>query len=68
MLILTRKVGESVIIGDDIKITVVEVNKHQIRLGINAPKNISIHREEIYKKIGEENALSSISSVIDLSN
>ncbi len=59
MLILTRKLGESVIIGDNIKITVVETNKHQIKLGIEAPKNVIIYREEIYKKIKGENALSS---------
>lgn len=66
MLILTRKLGESVIIGDNIKITVVEVNKQQIKLGIDAPKNIIVHREEIYDRIKEENKLASVSNVIDI--
>ncbi len=68
MLILTRKLGESVIIGDDVKITVVEVNKQQVKLGVDAPKNIIIHREEVYLKIKEENELASASNIIDLSN
>ena len=68
MLILTRKLGESVIIGDNVKITVVEVNKHQIKLGVDAPKNIAVHREEVHKKIKEENELSSASNIIDLAD
>ncbi len=68
MLILTRKLGESVIIGDDVKITVVEVNKQQIKIGVDAPKNIIIHREEVYLKIKEENELASTSNIIDLNN
>lgn len=51
MLILTRRVGETIIISDDITITVLGVKGNQIRIGINAPKNISIYREEIYQKI-----------------
>ncbi len=66
MLILTRKLGESVIIGDNVKITVVEVNKHQIKIGVDAPRNIAVHREEVYKKIKDENELSSASNIIDL--
>ncbi len=66
MLILTRKLGESIIIEDDIKITVVDIGKHQIKLGIGAPKNITINREEVFKKIKEENALSSTSKIIDV--
>ncbi|OGT88659.1 MAG: carbon storage regulator [Gammaproteobacteria bacterium RIFOXYB2_FULL_38_6] len=56
MLILTRRTNESVIIGDDIKITVLGTKGNQVRLGIEAPKNVSVHREEIYKRIqnGEE--------------
>jgi carbon storage regulator len=51
MLILTRKCGESIIIGEDITVTLLSVNGRQIRVGIAAPKNVSVHREEIYKKI-----------------
>lgn len=55
MLILTRKCGESIYIGDKIKVTVVEVRGNQIRLGIDAPKEYRIFREEIYRQIVEEN-------------
>jgi carbon storage regulator len=55
LLILTRKAGEAVAIGDDIQISVVEIKGTQVKLGIRAPKNIEVHREEIYLKIQEEN-------------
>ncbi len=55
MLILTRKPGESITIGDDIKIQVIEIKGKQVRLGIDAPKSYVIHREEIYIRIQEEN-------------
>lgn len=55
MLILTRKVGEAVAIGDDIQVSIVEIKGTQVKLGIQAPKNIEVHREEIYQKIQEEN-------------
>jgi carbon storage regulator len=51
MLILTRRIGESVVIGDDINITVLGVKGNQVRLGVNAPKDVSVHREEIYQRI-----------------
>lgn len=54
MLILTRRVGESVIIGDDITLTVLGVRGHQVRLGVDAPKDVSVHREEIYQRIQQE--------------
>ena len=54
MLILTRKSGESITIGDDVKITVIEVKGKQVRIGIDAPRNYIIHREEVYIRIQEE--------------
>jgi len=54
MLILTRRVGETVMIGDDVTITVLGVKGNQVRVGINAPKNIAVHREEIYERIKRE--------------
>ena len=53
-LILTRRVGETVMIGDEISATVLGVKGNQVRIGINAPKNVSVHREEIYQRILEE--------------
>ncbi len=66
MLILTRKLGESIIIEDNIKITVIDINKQQIKLGIDAPKHITINREEVAKKVQDENQLSSASMTIDI--
>lgn len=54
MLILTRRISESVIIGDDVKITVLGIKGNQVRLGIDAPKSVSVHREEIYQRIQGE--------------
>ena len=51
MLILTRKVGESVLIGNDISITILSVRGNQVKLGVEAPKEVSVHREEIYQRI-----------------
>ena len=51
MLILTRRVGETVMIGDDVTITVLGVKGNQVRVGINAPKHVAVHREEIYQPI-----------------
>jgi carbon storage regulator len=55
MLILTRRPGESLTIGDDIVVTVVSINGNQIRLGISAPREVRVLRDEIYKSISEEN-------------
>jgi carbon storage regulator len=54
MLILTRGIGETLIIGDDVTVTVLDVKGKQVKIGINAPKNLAIHREEIYEKIKQE--------------
>ncbi|MTC48940.1 carbon storage regulator CsrA [Providencia alcalifaciens] len=55
MLILTRRTGETVVIGDDVKVTVLGIKGCQVRIGIEAPKDTSIHREEIYLRIQAEN-------------
>lgn len=55
MLVLTRKVGESIIIGDNIEVKIVAIDGDQIKLGIEAPKNIKVYRQEIFKAIQEEN-------------
>ena len=59
MLVLTRKVDEKINIGDEIIVRVIEVNQGNVRLGIEAPRNISIYRQEVYEKIQEQNRLAS---------
>lgn len=54
MLILTRRISESVIVGDNVKITVLGVKGNQVRLGIDAPRDVAVHREEIYNRIQDE--------------
>ena len=66
MLILTRKPGESITIGDDIKIQVIEIKGKQVRLGIEAPKSYMIHREEVYIRIQEENKRAAEKSPVSL--
>lgn len=51
MLVLTRRVGESILIGDDIVVTVLELNRDQVRIGIRAPRSVTVHREEVYQEI-----------------
>lgn len=55
MLVLTRKAGESIVIGNEVVITVLEVRGGQIRLGVDAPRNLAVHRAEIYQQVMEEN-------------
>ncbi len=70
MLVLARKVGESVVIGDNVEITVLEVKGEVVRLGVKAPSNIPVYRKEIYEQIVKENLASSSSelSLEDLSD
>ncbi len=55
MLVLSRKKDQSIVIGDDIEITIIDIQGDQVRIGINAPKNVPIHRKEVYLEIQEEN-------------
>ena len=59
MLILTRRVGETLMIGDEVSVTVLGVKGNQVRLGVNAPKDIAVHREEIYQRIQHERTVQS---------
>ena len=54
MLILTRRIGETLMVGDDVTITVLGVKGNQVRIGVNAPKDVAVHREEIYQRIQNE--------------
>lgn len=56
MLILTRRIGESIVIGDNVTITVLGVKGNQVRVGVDAPRDVSVHREEIYQRILNETA------------
>ena len=56
MLILTRKIGETLMIGDQVEVTILSIKGNQVRIGVNAPKEIPVHREEIYARIKREQA------------
>lgn len=58
MLILTRRVGETLVIGDEVSVTVLGVKGNQVRIGVNAPKDVAVHREEIYQRIQREKVIS----------
>jgi carbon storage regulator len=66
MLILSRKVGERVAIGDDVVITILDVKGSQVRLGIEAPAHTSVHRQEIYERIQEENRQAAQAGIMEL--
>lgn len=61
MLILTRRVGETLMIGDEVSVTVLGVKGNQVRIGVNAPRHVSVHREEIYQRIQGEQQMPEIS-------
>jgi len=66
MLVLTRKLGESIRVGDDVKITVVELDGRFVKIGIEAPRTVAIHREEVYERIQAENKAAAASSQANL--
>ncbi len=66
MLILTRKIGESILIGDNITIKVVETGKNSVRIGIDAPKDITVLRQEVFDTIQQENILSAKGNNVDI--
>ena len=62
MLVLTRKAGESIVIGSDVVVTVIELRGGQVRVGIDAPRDVQVHREEIYEEVRRENQAAAASS------
>jgi carbon storage regulator len=66
VLILTRKLGESITIGDEIKITIIEIKGKQVKVGVEAPQDTKVHREEVYQRIQEENRMAALISPLHL--
>lgn len=66
MLVLTRKLGESITIGDEIKVTIIEIKGKQVKVGVEAPQDTKVHREEVYQRIQEENRMAALISPIHL--
>ena len=66
MLVLTRKLGESIVIGNNVRVTILEMQGKQIRLGIDAPPEVPVHRGEVYERIEAENRLAAEASNVDL--
>lgn len=66
MLVLTRKVNQSIVVGDDIEVVVLEVRGEQVRIGVRAPRTIAVHRKEIYEQIRQENLNAASASTEDL--
>lgn len=65
MLVLTRKINEKIVIGDDIEIVLVDVTKDQVKIGINAPRNVKVHRWEVYEEIQKENLEAARTTALD---
>ena len=65
MLILTRRVGETVVIGNDVDVTVLGVKGNQVRIGVNAPREVAVHREEIYERIKAEEGQDQLGSTAE---
>ena len=68
MLILTRKKGQSIVIADDVVVTVIEASGDQVRIGVDAPRHITVHREEVYSQISKENEAARAPDASDLVN
>ncbi|MBA4291861.1 carbon storage regulator [bacterium] len=66
MLVLTRKVNQSIVIGDGVEVVVLEVRGEQVRIGIKAPRDVAVHRKEIYEQIQEENVTASGTDIGDV--